>query len=215
MNDFIDIYCERLGPGFWAEPLNAITNLSFFAAAVFAFLLARRENALDYRSVVLIALLLAIGSGSFLFHTLATGWAQLADVLPILLFQIVFILSYGRGVMKLPAWKLGALLGIFFLLIFGFGQLPQNLLNGSLSYAPALIFVTGLGLYHFKSVMRERFGLLLAAGVFLISLTFRSLDMHACALFPAGLHLFWHLLNGLVLYLSLRAYLLNFKEKRA
>lgn len=30
MNEFIDIYCERLGPGLWAEPLNALTNAAFF-----------------------------------------------------------------------------------------------------------------------------------------------------------------------------------------
>jgi len=25
----LDIYCERVGSGFWDEPLNAITNISF------------------------------------------------------------------------------------------------------------------------------------------------------------------------------------------
>ena len=30
----IDGYCERLGPGFWAEPLNALTNLAFLIAAL-------------------------------------------------------------------------------------------------------------------------------------------------------------------------------------
>jgi hypothetical protein len=32
--DPIDAYCERLGPGLWAEPLNAVTNLAFIVAAV-------------------------------------------------------------------------------------------------------------------------------------------------------------------------------------
>ena len=27
----IDIYCERLDPSFWAEPINALTNLAFIA----------------------------------------------------------------------------------------------------------------------------------------------------------------------------------------
>ena len=35
---YIDIYCERIEPGLWAEPLNAITNLAFIIAA---FLLIR------------------------------------------------------------------------------------------------------------------------------------------------------------------------------
>jgi len=29
----MDAYCERLGPGLFAEPLNALTNVSFLLAA--------------------------------------------------------------------------------------------------------------------------------------------------------------------------------------
>jgi len=32
-NSPIDAYCERLGPGFWNEPLNALTNLAFWLSA--------------------------------------------------------------------------------------------------------------------------------------------------------------------------------------
>jgi len=28
----MDLYCERLGPGLWAEPINASSNLTFFIA---------------------------------------------------------------------------------------------------------------------------------------------------------------------------------------
>ena len=38
----IDIYCERVGPGLWAEPVNALTNLSFLAAAAFVLALLPR-----------------------------------------------------------------------------------------------------------------------------------------------------------------------------
>ncbi|MFT7390517.1 MAG: hypothetical protein ACI9ZH_000740, partial [Paracoccaceae bacterium] len=30
----IDAYCERLGPQFWAEPVNAATNLAFLIGAL-------------------------------------------------------------------------------------------------------------------------------------------------------------------------------------
>ena len=33
----IDLYCERTAPGLWEEPINALTNLSFFVAAWFAW----------------------------------------------------------------------------------------------------------------------------------------------------------------------------------
>jgi hypothetical protein len=30
---YMDVYCERTGPGLLAEPLNAVTNASFLIAA--------------------------------------------------------------------------------------------------------------------------------------------------------------------------------------
>jgi hypothetical protein len=33
----VDIYCERIDPGFWAEPVNALTNLAFLLAAAFVW----------------------------------------------------------------------------------------------------------------------------------------------------------------------------------
>ena len=82
-------YCERgLDPGFWAEPLNAVSNLAILVVAV---AMASRLNQLPpdlphrRRAALTIMLLLvaAISVGSFLFHTLATRWAEIADVLQI------------------------------------------------------------------------------------------------------------------------------------
>ncbi len=207
--DQIDIYCERLGPGIAAEPLNALTNLAFFVAAGFACLLAKRQNALDWRSGLLIALIAGMGLGSGLFHTLATGWAQLADVLPILIFQISFILLHSRFVIKLSALGSALMLAAFLATMFGVGLLPGHWLNGSLQYAPALLFVTILGLLHWRVATAEKFGLLLAAGTFIISLTFRSVDMQLCTAWHYGTHFLWHCCNALVLYLCTRAYILN------
>ena len=30
----LDGYCERLGPGLWAEPLNFLSNAAFLVAAI-------------------------------------------------------------------------------------------------------------------------------------------------------------------------------------
>jgi hypothetical protein len=38
----IDAYCERTHDGFWAEPLNAWTNLAFLVSAAVAFVAVRR-----------------------------------------------------------------------------------------------------------------------------------------------------------------------------
>lgn len=224
MNDYIDIYCERLEPGLWAEPLNAVSNLAFIVAGFFAFRLLKSmhsENAKDPKSSLgrgslwsaytLITLIFAMGIGSGLFHSFAVTWAMLLDVLPILAFQIVFIVVYAQRVIGLKCLYTLPLLGVFFALMWGSMQLPREFLNGTMEYAPALIFVTGFGLWHLKHAARERWGLLLAAGVFAVSMTLRSVDMQLCAAFPVGTHFMWHILNAVVLYLSTRAFILNVK----
>ncbi|MGB4058452.1 MAG: ceramidase domain-containing protein [Alphaproteobacteria bacterium] len=209
MFDFIDIYCERLGPGFWAEPVNALTNISFFIAALFAFRLAWQSKVLHFKTGVLIALTAAMGIGSFLFHTFATGWAELADVLPILLYQICVIAFYANDIIRLKKVQTAALLGLFFFTVYLSGFIPNSVLNGSLMYAPAILFLGGLAVWHWSHAQIEKFGLFLALGVFLVSITFRSIDMQMCAAFPMGLHFLWHILNGGLLYLTTRAYVLN------
>lgn len=68
----VDLYCERLGPGLLAEPLNAITNLAFFIAAWLLWRQSRIAGSLTGGVILLLALLVAFGVGSSLFHTFAT-----------------------------------------------------------------------------------------------------------------------------------------------
>ncbi len=199
----IDLYCERLAPGFWAEPLNALTNLSFLVAAFFAWRLAASRQLLSAGTWTLITLIASIGIGSFLFHTFATGWAMAADLIPILLFQVAFLWIYAA---RSIGWNVPMRLGSATLLIAGFalGSRYPEVLNGSLRYAPAIMLLLGLGTYHWMRAENERGILLLAAGVLCLSLLFRSIDLSLCDAFPTGSHFLWHLLNGLVLYLVFR-----------
>ncbi len=213
MNQTIDIYCERLGSEFWAEPLNAISNIAFFIAAFAAFRLARKQNRFNIGIVTLITFLTIIGAGSSLFHTLATYWAMLADSLPILLYQIAFLIFYARDIIKLSAPKIAILLVLFFSSIAVFAQMPSSWLNGSLGYAPALIFLIGFGIWHYGHAKNERLTLISAAAIFALSLSARSMDMAVCETLPIGVHYFWHILNGFVLYLTIRAYILGSNVK--
>jgi len=213
MNDYIDIYCERLGYGLWAEPLNALTNAAFIIAAIFAYILAKRKNALDIRSVTLVMLLCAIGVGSTLFHTFATKAMQLSDVLPILFYQIAFIWFYSLYIIRLNAVKTAALFILFMVLTVLSEMAPAYILNGSLSYAPSILFLLGFGVWHLKTKQKEPYMLLLAGTVFAISLTFRSIDMAVCDNIKVGTHFIWHILNGCVLYLTTRVFILNVKGR--
>lgn len=43
----IDIYCERIEPTFWAEPINALTNLAILIIGSGCFLLALSLRTVD------------------------------------------------------------------------------------------------------------------------------------------------------------------------
>ncbi|MBI4189960.1 MAG: ceramidase domain-containing protein [Betaproteobacteria bacterium] len=204
----IDLYCERVAPGLSAEPINALTNVAFFIAAWAAWSLARRTQAVSADIWMLIVLSIVIGAGSALFHTFAMGWARILDEVPILLFQLWYLWLYLRRITaQRPAIAAASIAG--YLAAAYLGRQFPHLLNGSLVYAPALILMPCLGLYHFLQHKAGRCLLLAATGVFLISLVFRLIDEDVCSYVPAGTHFLWHILNGVVLYLSMRALILN------
>lgn len=201
----LDLYCERLGPGLLAEPVNAVTNAAFFLAAWWIRSRTQRLGVAGERGITgLTALVVAIGVGSTLFHTFATPWALLADVLPILLFQLLFLWIYLRRRAAVgPALAL-VLVSLFLAATLASRMVPQ-LLNGSLAYAPTLLVLLLLGWRELQ--LHHRPQLLLAGVVFCSSLLMRSVDLVLCPWLPAGTHLFWHLLNAVVLALATAALL--------
>ena len=110
----IDLYCERLDPSFWAEPVNAITNAAFFVAAWAAFRLWRRKGCGDLAILALILVAVAVGLGSFAFHTLATRGAMLLDVVPIGIFMYGYVLLALRRYLAL-SWPLSLALLVGFM----------------------------------------------------------------------------------------------------
>ena len=199
----IDLYCERRGPGLWAEPLNASTNLAFLAAAAAAWLLARRLGDRSAGVAVLIALATAVGLGSAAFHTFATPWAQAADVIPILAFQVAFLWLYLRESISLSTPTATALTAVYLIVSLSTRALPP-LLNGSITYVPTLAVLAGMAVYHYWSRQPGRILLPIALAVFAAALTFRTIDSAVCPHIPFGTHFLWHLLNGVLLYLAMR-----------
>ena len=202
MGEF-DLYCERTDPGLWAEPVNAVTNLAFIVAAVLAFQQAGSER--RWPDWLLTGLIAAIGFGSFAFHTMANRVGMLADVIPILAFQLSFLGVHATRILRLGVIGTGALYLAFIALVAGVSQLPSEWLNGSMSYFPALAMLI------FLSGLQRRAGragsarLLRAGGIFVISLTLRSVDEALCSAWPIGTHAAWHVLNACVLYLCATA----------
>jgi len=122
----VDGYCERLDPGFWAEPINAVTNVAFLIAALIMAIRVRGTRLpLAHALTILLAL---IGIGSFLFHTYATPWAGVIDVVPIVLFALTYLYAASRSFLGLtPLWSaltIPAFLAFTALTLPLFSQLP-------------------------------------------------------------------------------------------
>ena len=199
----VDIYCERLGPGLWAEPANALTNVAFLLAAIAGGIQARRR---DDVPVFLLALIVAvIGIGSFLFHTFADRWSSLADVIPIAIFIHAYVLFAMRRLLGLGWLGSAAGLALFVAASDAIGRmLPPGFLNGSGGYVPAWGALLVVGLLLLALRRPGGAGVLLAFGVFTVSLGFRASDMAVCQDFPLGTHFLWHVLNAATLYVLLR-----------
>jgi Ceramidase len=206
-------YCERQDHGFWAEPLNAWTNLAFALAAAAAFDLWRRRGAADYPVLALILVTLCVGAGSFVFHTVATRGAALLDVIPIAVFIYGYFWLALRRFFGLPA-AASLVATMAFALASHLVDARVQGLNGSVGYLPALAAMAVFAALLFRRSRRAPAarpesreaarGLALAALVFFVSLCFRSMDRAVCATAPFGAHFLWHGLNALVLWVLLR-----------
>lgn len=207
----IDIYCERTDADFWSEPINALSNAAFMVVGLFALRRARAGGG-DIWIQILCLWVVAIGIGSFLFHTFANRWSALADVIPIWTFVAVYVVFTLRRIfaMRWPATV--GIVGIGIAVIVSVMQvLPEWLAestNHATQYLPAILAFVAFAAA-FVWTARPGAGLIVTAGlVFALSLLFRSIDLAVCAHLPLGTHFLWHVLNatmlGLLLAVALR-----------
>ena len=204
MNYFeqLDFYCERLMPGFWAEPANAVSNPGFIFAAFFGFYCwkSSKSNWMFFLSF----LALLVGIGSFLFHTYATRWAHLADLLPIALFMSSFLVFVQKRLLHFSNLKTFLVMCIFITaaVLIELYQ-PRHILGGSLGYTHAVIALSMVA-YIFRK-RRHPYSKYFSAGlqVFLLSLVFRTLDGYLCEINPFGSHFIWHLTNAALIFILL------------
>ncbi|AXQ94108.1 ceramidase domain-containing protein [Cereibacter azotoformans] len=191
----IDSYCERLGPAYWAEPVNALTNLAFVVAAAVVWPRVRGIGR------ALAAVLALIGLGSWLFHTHANRLTGLMDVLPILAFILLYIFAASRDMLGMRGWQAGLATAAFLpyaaLTVPLFQRVPG--LGSSAAYAPVPALILLYALLLVRRAPATARGLAAGAGLLVLSLTFRTLDGPLCAALPLGTHFLWHLLNALML----------------
>lgn len=201
----IDIYCERLDAGWWAEPVNALTNLAFVIAGL---IIVRHRQ---HPGPVLGWLMVTIGIGSFLFHTHANRLTGLIDVTFIGVYLATYAWLWPRIV-----WHKGAMPQALSVASLATFIVLATLLNQVIErawpevppgvYTGAWLYVMTLAILCNRRQPAARTWLWITAGLFLGSLTARQLDMPLCPV-TGGTHWLWHVLNAGVLYASARAML--------
>ncbi|GIF98633.1 hypothetical protein Cci01nite_37270 [Catellatospora citrea] len=209
MSEYVDLYCERLAPGLFGEPLNLFSNLAFLVASgLLLWLLAGQVRPVPFSVWLLPVLLGVVGLASAAFHAFATRATSAADSTAIAVFILVAVVTLVHwmwGVRWRWAWLAAP---VYLVLSVGIGALAQWLggeratLGG---YLPALVGLAlfGLAVRLTTPASVAGFGnlLLAATGVFAVSLALRTADLPLCATAPVGTHFVWHVLNAVVLFL--------------
>ena len=204
-NKLLGLYRERgFSPEFWAEPLNALTNASFLIAAFFAWDFASRRRVATRTTNALLSLAGVIGFGSFLFHTIPNRLTLVLDVVPIALFQVGFLWLASHKMLSLSRLASAAIVAGVFGLSFALFPLHQPL-NGSLFYMPSLVAMLTIAILWARRNNTESYLLVGAACCFALAVTARSVDWIVA--WRYGTHFIWHILNGVVVYLLLRAWI--------
>ena len=223
------LYCERgTNEAMLAEPANALSNVAFLLAALagFVIVLRRPPEERDADQFLLPALVLFIGLGSLAFHLYANRAAELADIVPISVFMLVYFgFALNRFLGIPPAWTVLLVIGFTAVVaitgqvrcgegLIGFAGLDAEglkpCLNGSVFYLPSLAALIIVGLNLSERGHKAAPWLLWAAAIFAVSITLRTLDLALCDELviegrKIGTHATWHVLNALVLFLLLRA----------
>lgn len=203
----IDFYCERTDPSYWAEPINAISNISFILAGAYFLFIDKEEIKRECGckwTKFFAWLSIIVGIGSYLFHTHANQWSLIADVGPITVFIGTFLYFTFKEIIK-TSTAISMAVSILFVVI---GILLEGWsvpwLNGSQSYLHAVLLLLGISSY-LKIIKHPASNLYLAAtGTFLVSITFRTIDNTICHLNPLGTHFIWHTLNGVLLFILIK-----------
>ena len=200
----INAYCERADFSYWSEPVNAVTNVAFCLVAIWMW---RRTDGLLWGRVLSV-ILFVIGLGSYLFHTHATGWAALMDVVPIAGFILVFPFLVNWHMLRWPLWA--ALLGTAGFVPYAAGMVvvlrdvPFVQISNFYWTVPVLLMIYAAFLRN--SMPKVARGFVVGAAILAVSISFRSVDQTVCESFPLGTHFMWHLLNAVMLGWMIEVY---------
>lgn len=196
-------YCERPGDLHWfTEPFGFLSNLAYLISAYLLFRHYKQTvSTRHYGIEALIFLVLSIGIGSGLWHSIATEWAMYLDLWPILIAVLTCFWQFQVLVLKWQrkwAW------------LFIIALIPVAQVNKAIGGA-ALWHGTGMYLTPYFALL----GLLIVAirkketdvrytgsvmGILTAAMLARALDQPLCDMLPWGTHWLWHIFTAALLH---------------
>ncbi len=199
-------YCERTDSAFWSEPLNAVSNLSFFLIAVILYFKFKNN-----KNNTALYLLTIIGFSSFLYHTVSNIYFAIIDSIAIITFVFYYLYCIHHKIFnfsRMYSLLLCTIVILIYIPILYF--LKESIIGSSIVYMPMLINII---LYAFISYIfnKRKPNLLVYASIlFIISLAFRTLDYKICAVLKSyGTHFVWHILNSITIYFLIKFLYIN------
>lgn len=203
-------YCEPAflvtTTGWLFEPVNTLTNIAFVISgmAVWRYKSRFRVVGIDFNFMIAFILLTAFGSA--LWHGTRTYLGMWLDVFGILLFQITYLAAYAQRVWKISrVWNV-LLVGLFIVSSFIIERLWDasvlgDIVKGTGGYLPCLVFLAVMAWYVRNKDRLFMKRLWCGLAVFIVSLSFRTVDLLLCDATGVGSHFIWHVLNGYLLYI--------------
>lgn len=205
--------CERTNPGMFAEPLNVLSSLFFFVAAVVIYRYYHRHPDVKGKWIwdihAMTFLMFAIGIGSTTFHMFPSRTTELLDIIPIVLFINLFFFSVIIRIGHTNIFQT-----IVCYMAFGGSthifvtQFP-NAMNDSIGYLSSMGALVMIAIYLHMKRRPSSHQFLLAALTGVISLFFRAIDNAVCAQIPFGTHFLWHSCNAVLLFIIMKQLIRN------
>lgn len=205
------IYCENLQNAIVSQPVNIISNLAFFVAALILFFELKNKNKGTLQLKIFIILIGLIGIGSIIWHIYPNDITIYFDVFPIVLFSLIF--AYYL-ILKITGNKKYAKIGLGALLIYISicsiilrNYFHSKFVNGAYEYLLLiLLFVMILIYCYFKKSPLFKYLLILSI-LFTVALFFRQIDLIICGHRRSGTHFLWHIINSVAIYFSAKLFI--------
>lgn len=190
------IYCETplAAFSFPAEPINFFSNAVIVLFGLVALYLSHKYK--SSADVWALAVLLTLtGVGSFLWHGFRTPLALTLDVVPGLLFLLLFVYVWARRVWE--TYRSAFFLATFFVGTFVLSWVTQQIIpfrGPPLGVVAAVLIAAG----YLIMKTRKRYGAIAlwggaSIGLSLLAFFFRSIDLYTCDVVPFGTHFLWHI----------------------